>query len=120
MIRVPFKSIVTCDPLAVITNSFQPSALRSFLAFSSGYRSRIAAASLFVEQPPLVVGHVGLRPRDHAVSATLATKLDARIAVADLDLGLEHEIAVALVGHQEFVLLEVSPWSGRRSRRFRP
>ena len=106
MIRVPFRSMVTCDPLAVITNSFQPSLLSSFLAFCERIAIEHAAASLFVEQAPLIVGHVSLRSGNHAVRLTLATKLNARIAVPDLDLGLEHEVAIALVGRQEFVFLE--------------
>ena len=82
-----------------------------------------AAAPLLVEQAPLAIGHVGLGPRDHAIRLALAAELDARVAVADLDLGLEHEIAVGLFGRQELVLLEplslvrptISPFSTVKS-----
>ena len=67
-----------------------------------------AAAALLVEQAPVTVGDVGLRAGDDAVGGSLAAELDARVAVPELDLGLEHEIAIGLLGGQELVLLEVA------------
>src|SRR5439155_555891 len=42
-----------------------------------------------------------------AVRLADAAELDPRVPAADLDLGLEHEVRVGLVGHEELVLLEV-------------
>src|SRR5581483_1324188 len=66
-----------------------------------------AAAALLVEQAPVAVGDVGLRAGDAAVRLAGRAELDARVAVLELDPGLEDEVAVRLLGGEELVLLEL-------------
>ena len=70
MTRVPLRSIVTCVPLAVITN-LPVALLDELLGLVFGVALEHAAAPFLVEQPPVAIGHVGLRPRDRAVRCSL-------------------------------------------------
>ncbi len=67
MIRVPFKSIVTCVPLGGDHELVPVVLLDERLGLVLGVALEDAAAALLVEQSPVAVGHVGLRARDHAV-----------------------------------------------------
>src|SRR5262249_58584679 len=67
-----------------------------------------AAALLLIEQAPVAVGDVRLRSRNDSIISTLTSELNARVTVANLDLGLQDEVAVRLLGCEELVLLEVA------------
>ncbi len=68
--------------------------LDQFLGFLFRVPFEDPAAFFLVEQAPVAVGDVGLRARDDTVGGALASELDARIAAEELDLGLEHGVAV--------------------------
>ena len=108
MTLVPLIVMTTWSPLAVMTKSFQSPFLIELGGLLLGVALEDAAAAFLVEQAPVAVGDVGLRAGDAAVAARLLTELDARVAVLELDLGLEDEVAVGLVGDEELVLLELA------------